>query len=205
MSRAPRALSLALLSPLVAQGIFFVDIDNTSLAFAVTLFAAIFATAAPPPRRTLALLAGAFLLALWSKLTTPYIVLIAAAVFLILNREPRKLLEVTGVAAAGTAAFLAGYVLYCDSTGYPWRYMFEFTYFGKRTSYLSTEGRSLVQLLHAVWWNIVLVLSGAFCALRADDSRPRAPLRVHPPACAGRFLGHSSRGLLSARMPFGPA
>ena len=152
----PWALSLALLSPLVAQGIFFVDIDNTSLAFAVTLFAAIFAAARRPHSGAmLMVLSGAFLLALWSKLTTPYIVLVAAGAFLVLNREAKGLLAIAAIGAGATVAFLAGYFALCAWAGYPWRYMFEFTYLGKRSAYLSTEGRSLVQLLHAVWWNVV--------------------------------------------------
>ncbi|MSO55546.1 MAG: hypothetical protein EXQ55_01285 [Acidobacteria bacterium] len=39
------AIAMALLSPLVAQGIFFLDIDNTSLSAALILFTAAFASA----------------------------------------------------------------------------------------------------------------------------------------------------------------
>jgi len=150
------ALCLALLSPLIAQGILFVDIDNTSMAFALILFGAVFATAPRPhSARTVAVLSAILFLALWSKLTTPFIMLIAVAVFHILNRDWRGLRHTAAIGAIATTAFFVSYFLYCDWTGYPPRFMFDFTYIGKRGAYLSLAGRSLVEPLHAIWWNVI--------------------------------------------------
>lgn len=151
----PLALSLLLLSPLLAQGALYLDIDNTSMAFALILFGAVFA-AAPRPHsgRTVALLAAILFLAMWSKLTTPYILLIAVAVFHALNRDWRGLIQTAAIGAAATAAFLGSYFLYCWLTGYPAGFMFDTTYVGRRGAYLSA-GRSLVKPLHAIWWNVI--------------------------------------------------
>lgn len=152
----PLPLCLLLLAPVVAQGALYLDIDNTSLAFALILFGAVF-VAAPRPHsaRTAALLCAILFLAMWSKLTTPYIMLIAVLVFHGLNRDWRGLLQTVLIGAIATAAFLGSYFLYCRLTGYPAEFMFDTTYIGKRGSYLSSAGRSLVQPLHAIWWNVI--------------------------------------------------
>jgi hypothetical protein len=152
----PFPLCILLLAPLVAQGALYLDIDNTSLAFALILFGAAF-VAAPRPHsaRTVALLSAILFFAMWSKLTTPYIMLIAVLVFHGLNRNWRGLLQTAAIGAIATAAFLGSYFLYCRLTGYPAEFMFDTTYVGKRGSYLSTGGRSLVQPLHAIWWNLI--------------------------------------------------
>ncbi|HKY22114.1 MAG TPA: hypothetical protein VJM31_12935 [Vicinamibacterales bacterium] len=151
----PLALCLLLLAPIVAQGILYLDIDNTSLAFALTLFGAVFVMAPRPhSMRTAALLCAILFLALWSKLTTPYIMLIAVVVFQVLNRDWRGTVQTVAIGAVATAAFLGAYLLYCRLTGYPVDFMFDTTYVGKRDSYL-TSSRSLVKPLHAIWWNII--------------------------------------------------
>lgn len=149
------SLYLLLLAPIVAQGIFYLDIDNTSLSFALMLFAVTFTgSARPHTALTCALLSATIFFALWSKLTTPYIMLIAAAVFHTLNRDWRGVLQIVAIGITATAAFLASYFLYCWLTGYPASFMFDTTYVGKSDSYLS-GGRSVIRSFHAVWWNII--------------------------------------------------
>lgn len=151
----PLALWLVLLSPLVAQGILYIDIDNTSLAFALLVFGVLVCRSPDiGNRRTAFGLAAVFLFALWSKLTTPYIMLIACAVFYASRREWRAVAMTVGIAAAATAAFLATYFLYCRLTGYPASFMFDTTYVGKSDAYIS-GGRSPVRSAHAIWWNVI--------------------------------------------------
>ncbi len=171
----PVPVCLALLSPLVAQGIFFLDIDNTSLAFALVLFGFIFSE---NPRssalRTTVVLAGILLLAFWSKLTTPFVLLVAAFVFHALNRDWGGLRRIAMVGIIATATFFATYFLYCLITGYPADFMFATTYLGKRDMYMSAAGRSPTQALHAVWWNVIWfspALSLLFALLAVDRVR----------------------------------
>jgi hypothetical protein len=151
-------LSIALLSPLVAQGIFFIDIDNTSLAAALVLFAAVF-TAAPHDRsaRRTVTLSFILLLALWSKLTTPFVLLVALGAYHVLDRDWRGVGQAVAIGVMATAAFAVTYLAYCWLTDYPADFMFNVTYFGKRDAYLSVEspGDSLIRKLHAIWWTVV--------------------------------------------------
>lgn len=152
----PTAVALALLSPLVAHGIFFLDIDNTSLGFAVVLFGIAFvASSQSRSTGTTVVLAAILFLGLWSKLTTPFVALGAAMVFHALNRDAVAVREVATAGLAATAGFFASYFLYCYVAGYPASFMFETTYAGKSDAYLQVANRSLTQSLHAVWWNVV--------------------------------------------------
>jgi hypothetical protein len=152
-------IALAVLSPLVAHGVFYLDIDNTSLAFGLMLFGWVF-TAAPRDQswRRIVTLSAVLLLCLWSKMTTPYILLLAVGAFCVLDRHWSGILQTILVGALATAAFSATYLVYCRVTGYPADFMFQFSYLGKRAMYLSAGQpsiRLITDRLHAVWWHVV--------------------------------------------------
>jgi hypothetical protein len=150
-------IALILLTPLLNQGSMFLDIDNTSLGFFLLLFLYKFLQQPESlaPSRLL-LLSFVFTLALWSKLTTPWMALAAIAAFHILNGRIRTaLLQTASIAAMSGLAFGLTYLAYCNLLHYPWRYMLEFTYLGKQAQY--TRSNSIVAALHSLRWQVVWV------------------------------------------------
>jgi dolichyl-phosphate-mannose-protein mannosyltransferase len=150
------AVALAVLSPLVAHGTFFIDIDNTALTFALVWCAAI--VASNPGDRSLTktlLLSAVLLLALWSKLTTPVVFLVALLAYHLLNRDWRGTVQVVAAGLLSALAFAVTYLVYCRLTGYSPGFMFHFSYLGKLPIGSSLNVPSVVRRLHAIWWNVV--------------------------------------------------
>ncbi len=165
-----RAVPLALmgLTPLVAEGSLHLDIDNTSLTFSLLLFAYVFLRdpLADSWRRCLGL-GLLFALALWSKLTTPFLVVGAAVLFLLLNRRFRAAIRLGAVALpVGAGLFFLTYLLYCKLLDYPPRFMFDCSYLHNRKIYQPNDLWPIVQSLrwHTVWLSpgIALLLVWSF-------------------------------------------
>jgi glycosyltransferase involved in cell wall biosynthesis len=180
-----RAVPLALIvfAPLVAEGSLHLDIDNTSLTFFLLLFAYVFLRAPLDAswRRCTAL--GLLLaLALWCKLTSPFLVLGAAVLFLAVNRRWAGALRLAVVGiAVGLGTFLATYFLYCALLDYPARFMFEYSYLHNRKI---TQPNALWPIVQSVRWHVVwlspgiaLLLLAGFCMRLRSALRER---RVEP-------------------------
>jgi hypothetical protein len=163
-------LALLLLTPLVSDGSLHLDIDNTSLAFALLLFADVFLRDPGDTSWRRCLLLGLILaFALWSKLTSPFLVLGAAVVYLFLDRRFLGGIKLALVAfITGLGLFLATYWLYCRLLHYPPRFMFEHSYLHNRKIYQPTDLWPSVQSMrwHTVWLSpgIALLLLYAFGA-----------------------------------------
>lgn len=151
------ALGLVLLCPLLAQGSLFLDIDNTCLASFLLLFAWLFVRRpeSTSPLRTL-LLALAFGLALWSKLTTPLLALGAVFLFHLLDRRPgRAFGQTLAVGGLGGLLFAGSYLAYCRLLDYPARFMLDISYWGKRDAY--SHFHSLWSALRSLRWHVVWI------------------------------------------------
>jgi hypothetical protein len=161
-------LALVLLTPLLSEGSLHPDIDNTSLMFFLLLLALVFLR---DPlnvswRRCLSL-GLLFALALWSKLTSPFLLLGAAALYLFLNRRWRSGLALAiAVPVLGFGLFLATYFLYCKLLGYPPDFMFEHSYLHNRKIYQPNNLWPIVQSMrwHTLWLSpgILLLLLWSF-------------------------------------------
>ena len=121
------------MTPLLMQGGLYLDIDNTSLLFALLVVIWLYLqdpdTVSP---RRLGLLALAFAFALASKLTTPYMLLASIGVYQLLRRQPvRAFVQPAFIGVGGTAVFGAAYLSYCALLRYPAQFMFQYTYLGK--------------------------------------------------------------------------
>ena len=155
-------LALVLLSPLVNEGSLHLDIDNTSLTFFMLLFSYVFLRAPQDDswRRCLAL-GLLFALALWSKLTTPFLLAGAAVVFLFLSRRYRGAFRLALVALpVGLGLFFLTYFLYCRLFDYPPSFMFEYSYLHNRKIYQPNDLWPIVQSMrwHTIWVSPVIVL-----------------------------------------------
>jgi hypothetical protein len=176
-------LALLLLTPLVSEGSLHLDIDNTSLAFALLLFADVFLRDPQDTSWRRCLLLGLILtFALWSKLTSPFLILGAAVAYLVLDRRLLGGIRLAAVAfVAGLGLFLATYWLYCKLLHYPPRFMFEHSYLHNRKIYQPTDLWPSVQSMrwHTVWLSpgIALLLLYAFGARVVGYLRQR---RVEP-------------------------
>ncbi len=163
-------LALLLLTPLVSEGSLHLDIDNTSLTFFLLLFAYVFLKDPPNAswRRCLSL--GLLVaLALWSKLTSPFLLLGAAVFFLFLDRRFRDGIRLAIVASAvGLGLFLLTYFLYCKLFAYPPSFMFEYSYLHNRKIYQPNDLWPIVQSIrwHTLWLSpgITLLLLFSFGA-----------------------------------------
>lgn len=163
--------AVAVLSPLVLEGLFYVDIDNSSLAAAVFALVAVHVHMVPSsPTRRCIVLGVLFALALWSKLTTPALMLAAIAADTWLRQGfIRALGQAVTIALIGAGLFAATYLAYCRVLDYPASFMFDATYLGKRGMYSSLP--PFGPLLHSTWWNVVwvsppLALAGAWTIVR---------------------------------------
>lgn len=164
-------LAIAVLSPLILDGLFYIDIDNTSMAAAVFAMAlAHVRLDAERPWRRRVVLALLLTVALWSKLTTPLFMLAAIALHTWLLRGFRRAcVDGFVIGAIGATCFAATFAAYCAAFHYPASFMFDVSYLGKRNMYSSVQ--PLARVLHAVWWNVVwvsppLVLAGAWITVR---------------------------------------
>ena len=161
-------IALILMTPLLMQGGLYLDIDNTSLLFALLVLIWLYLqdpdTVSP---RRLGLLALAFAFALASKLTTPYMLLASIGVYQLLRRQPiRAFVQPAVIGIGGSAVFAAAYLAYCTLLRYPVLFMFQYTYLGKTSQFLHNPG--LIVALRSVYWNltwisvpIALLIAGA--------------------------------------------
>jgi hypothetical protein len=161
-------IALILMTPLLMQGGLYLDIDNTSLLFALLVVVWLYLqdpdTVSP---RRLGLLALAFAFALASKLTTPYMLLASIGVYQLLRRQPiRAFVQPAFIGIGGTAVFGIAYLAYCALLRYPAGFMFQYTYLGKTGQFLHNPG--LVDSLRSMYWNltwislpIALLIAGA--------------------------------------------
>jgi hypothetical protein len=154
-----RAVPVALLvmTPLLMEGSLLLDIDNTSLCFAILLLLWLYLkepdTLAP---RRLGLLALAFAFALASKLTTPYMLVASIAVYQLLRRQPvRAFVQATVIGVGGSAVFGAAYLAYCALLRYPAGFMFQFSYLGKTGQFLHNPG--LIGSFRSIYWNLTWI------------------------------------------------
>jgi hypothetical protein len=154
-----RALPIALMvmTPLLMEGGLLLDIDNTSLCFAILLLLWLYLkdpdTLAP---RRLGLLALAFAFALASKLTTPYMLVASIGAYQVLRHQPiRGFVQAAVIGVGGTAVFGAAYLAYCTLLRYPAGFMFQFSYVGKSGSFLHYPG--LNNSLHSMYWNLTWI------------------------------------------------
>jgi hypothetical protein len=165
-------IALILMTPLLMQGGLYLDIDNTSLCFAILLLLWLYLqdpdTLSP---RRLGLLALAFAFALASKLTTPYMLIASIAVYQLLRRQPiRAFVQAGVIGVGGSAVFGAAYFAYCGLLRYPALFMFQYSYLGKRGLFLHNPG--LVESLRSMYWNLtwislpIALLIGAAVVLR---------------------------------------
>lgn len=163
-------LALALLTPLLAEGSLYLDIDNTSLAFSTLLFAWVFLRS--PEEKSLKrilLLGVVFAFSLCSKFTTPFIALASVVLFHSLNGNFKSgIAQGIAIGGLGAGLFILMYWTYCRLFNYPPWFMFDISYWGKRGMYLSPH--ALKAMLHSVRWNFVwvsppiaLMLMTVFC------------------------------------------
>ena len=149
--------ALALLTPLIAEGSLYLDIDNTSLAFGLLLFAFLFLKSPndDSPKQLL-FLTLSFAFSLWSKLTTPFVMLASLVAYHWLNGNYRRgALQGLVIGGIGSGIFLLTYLLYCKVLGYPPWFMFEITYLGKKGLYASPH--ALKEILHSLRWHFVWI------------------------------------------------
>jgi hypothetical protein len=150
-------LALAMLTPLLSEGSLYLDIDNTSLTVGLLLFIWFFLRS-PVDESTerLLILVLMFSLCLWSKLTTPFIMLGCVLLYHWLNGSFRKgIYQSLTIGIFGTGLFLLTYWIYCYILEYPFWFMLEVIYWGKRNTY--TSWHSLMEVLHSLRWNIVWI------------------------------------------------
>lgn len=150
-------LALILLTPLLVEGSLYLDIDNTSLAFSLLLFAWFYLKSPQDESlKRLFLLGLIFTFSLWSKLTTPFIMLASVLVYQCLNRNFKKgILQSVVIGGFGIGLFLLTYWIYCHIFNYPFWFMFDMTYFGKSNMYLFPH--ALKRVLHSLRWNFVWI------------------------------------------------
>ncbi|MCP4228990.1 MAG: hypothetical protein GY771_02430 [bacterium] len=119
------ALGLYMLHPLAVNGALLVDIDNSLLVMAASLFLYLLARInfQLDLKRSLlfGLLFGVFLL---SKLTTPPLLLVALALYYLLVRDFRKIGYVALIGVVGAAVFAAVYFPYALLMDLPWQQPF---------------------------------------------------------------------------------
>jgi hypothetical protein len=151
----PLVVGLIGLSPLLREGALFVDIDNTALTTFTFLFLALFLRY--EDRRDAWAVGGLALglcLCLWTKLTTPVLMLAAAGLYQLARGRPWfGAVQLGAVTLAGVGLFAATYAAYCVAFDYPWRYMFAFTFVAKRGQYMGQAG--LGRMLQSARWNLV--------------------------------------------------
>jgi hypothetical protein len=126
-------LALILLTPLLAEGSLYLDIDNTSLAASLLLFSWFFLRSSEEPSsKRLVVLSVLFMLCLWSKLTTPFILLGSLVAYYWMNRRFKQgIYYVLFIGGFGIVLFGLTYWIYCRVLQYPAWFMFDVTYWGK--------------------------------------------------------------------------
>lgn len=148
-------LALVLLTPLVADGSLHLDIDNTSLAFFLLLFSYVFLREPLDTSWRRCLELGLLVaLALWSKLTSPFLLLGAATLYLFLSRRFLGGLRLAAVGSTvGFGLFLSTYLLFCRLMSYPPMFMFNHSYLHNRKIYQPNQLWPILQSLrwHTIW------------------------------------------------------
>lgn len=173
------AAALLLLHPYAIQGSTFLDID-TSIYPAVILLALWLALRfGKRPERLrvieMALLAVAFALVCWTKLTTIAALAPAFALFWLLWRHPRRAVPELVVVLGGAAAlFFSTYWLWTQAAGIPYEYMFDVT-FGEKSDRLggTPEQREWVFRWQVAWFLPALMILAAVYAVDAAWSFAR--------------------------------
>jgi hypothetical protein len=157
--RLLRAVPVALIvmTPLLMEGALFLDIDNTSLLFAILLLLWLYLrdpdTVSP---RRLALLAVGFAFALASKMTAPYMLLASIGLYQLFRSYLKQgVLQAMVIGFGGTAIFGVAYLAYCALLRYPIGFMFEVSYLGKSGQFLANHG--LIQTFHSIHWNLTWI------------------------------------------------
>ncbi len=152
-------LALILLTPLVIEGSLLLEVDNTALTFFLLLFSWAFLRAPMDAswRRCLAL-GSVLALAFWSKLTSPFLLLGAAVLFLLLSRQIRGAVRLAVVGlSTGLGLFLLTYFLLCAVFDYPPEFMFQCSYFTNNKIYRPNDLWPIVQ---SIRWHLLLAEPG---------------------------------------------
>jgi len=116
-------VALLALNPYAVQGSVFVDIDNTLLVDVQLLFFAAFFRWAGNASRARAIAVGVtIVLMLWTKLTTPLVLIVLAGGYLLFNRQRRLAVSFGGLVFASMVVFAGSWWMYAHMTGVPFGY-----------------------------------------------------------------------------------
>jgi hypothetical protein len=161
----PLVIGLFGLTPLLREGILYVDIDNTALAATGSLFLWLYLRFEKRKFGFRVLILGAsFALCLWTKPTNP--VILAAAAFsyeLFRARFRSAFIDVTFIVLVGIALFAATYGIYCATIDYPWFFFLDYSFVSKQGQV--TGQRSLSAVFQSLRWNIVWSSPAIFGAI----------------------------------------
>ncbi len=174
---------LLLLHPYAIQGSTFLDIDTSIYAPVILLALWLALRFGRRPDRLsvvqMAVLAGAFALICWTKLTTIAAIAPAFALFWLLWRGLRRgLPEAVVVLGAGAALFFSTYWLWTKAAGIPFDYMFDVTFESKSERFGGTaEERRWVFRWQVGWFVPALMILAVVYAVDAVVSfvRTRRP------------------------------
>ncbi|HEY7064994.1 MAG TPA: glycosyltransferase family 39 protein [Chloroflexota bacterium] len=127
------AVVILLVSPLTIQSALVLDIDGTVLTLLLAAWSLLYLCLedAPPRRQPLAVavLAVAFAVTLWAKLTTPFFLLAVLFVYQVLRGRPlRGIVHLLGIGVIGGVLFLGTWSLACDWLGMPFDMPFGVTW-----------------------------------------------------------------------------
>jgi dolichyl-phosphate-mannose-protein mannosyltransferase len=158
---ASLAVGLLALNPYSVQGSLFVDIDTTLLVpVQLVFFSALFTWIERASRARAMAVVVSIALMLWTKVTTPLILLVVTEGYLLVNRQRRLALSFGALAIAGMGLFAGSWWIYAQVTGVPFEYPFVTTH-ANRAGML--WGASLYERLNSLryyvtWMSFPLIL-----------------------------------------------
>jgi hypothetical protein len=173
------ACAIFAFNPLAVRGAMLVDIDGSILNAALLLFMYAMSRTKDLSTGKFAGLSVLFALSLWTKLTTPPILIGAMLLRRVIRRDGAGLLRVAAVAAVGTAAFLATWAWYARAHGLPFDIIFghlinTLTGFASRkTSSASAAGPARTIWTLLVWCSPSFLLLGVAACLKTSFENTR--------------------------------
>jgi len=149
------AVALLTVNPYAVQGSVFVDIDNTLLIpFQILFFAAFFRWAERASVHSALAVVVTIALMLWTKVTTPLILIILAGGYLVFNGQRRAVFGFGALTPVGAGLFLGTWWLYARAVGLPFEYPFVFTHAAKAGALF---GSSFFERLNAVRYAVTWI------------------------------------------------
>ncbi len=170
------AVALFLLCPLTVQAALILDIDNTLLMVLLTVYVWLVARLADRwPPRTVVGFGLLYAVSLWTKLTTPFILLAGLAFTrLFQGIGVRGVLEALVVGALGWVLFAASWLAYTGLTSAPLSYTFDVAYFEAIESGASTRERfASLAAFSSGTAPAILWIGPFFCLLFVATGLPR--------------------------------